>query len=84
SLLSIFISFLPVYLTYRGVTPAQIGILIGVGSFIGILSQPFWGMVSDRYKTIKRVILFTLGFSIVAGVLLFISAPFYLLFLLVG
>lgn len=84
SLLSIFISFLPVYLTYRGVTPAQIGILIGVGSFIGILSQPFWGMVSDRYKTIKRVILVTLGFSIVAGVLLFISAPFYMLFVLVG
>ena len=43
SLLSIFISFLPVYLTYRGITPAQIGVLIGAGSFIGILSQPFWG-----------------------------------------
>ncbi|WP_198430859.1 MFS transporter, partial [Rhodococcus rhodochrous] len=48
SLLSIFISFLPVYLAFRGVSPAQIGILIGMGSFIGILSQPFWGMVSDR------------------------------------
>lgn len=84
SLLSIFISFLPVYLTYRGITPAQIGILIGTGSFIGILSQPFWGMVSDRYKTIKRVILLTLALSIVAGVLLFISVPFSALFLLVG
>ncbi|EJL47721.1 putative transporter YwbF [Brevibacillus agri] len=84
SLLSIFISFLPVYLTYRGITPAQIGVLIGAGSFIGILSQPFWGMMSDRYKTIRRIILLTLGLSIAAGVLLFTSASFFALFLLVG
>ncbi|RNB56992.1 MFS transporter [Brevibacillus gelatini] len=84
SLLSIFISFLPVYLTYRGVTPAQIGVLIGAGSFIGILSQPFWGMVSDRYKTIKRIILLTLGLSIAAGILLFTSTSLLVLFLLVG
>lgn len=84
SLLSIFISFLPVYLTYRGVTPAQIGVLIGAGSFIGILSQPFWGMVSDRYKTLKRIILLTLGLSIAAGILLFTSTSLLVLFLLVG
>lgn len=84
SLLSIFISFLPVYLSFRGVTPAQIGVLIGAGSFIGILSQPFWGMVSDRTKTIKRVILATLGLSIVSGIGLFTTTPFFALFLLVG
>ena len=84
SLLSIFISFLPVYLSFRGVTPAQIGALIGAGSFIGILSQPFWGMVSDRTKTIKRVILATLGLSIVSGIGLFTTTPFFALFLLVG
>jgi Nucleoside H+ symporter. len=84
SLLSIFISFLPVYLSFRGVTPAQIGVLIGAGSFIGILSQPFWGMVSDRTKTIKRVILVTLGLSIVSGIALFTTTPFFALFLLVG
>ena len=84
SLLSIFISFLPVYLSFRGVTPAQIGVLIGAGSFIGILSQPFWGMVSDRTKTIKRVILATLGLSIVSGIGLFSATPFFALFLLVG
>ncbi|MGM0713508.1 MFS transporter [Brevibacillus parabrevis] len=84
SLLSIFISFLPVYLSFRGVTLAQIGALIGAGSFIGILSQPFWGMVSDRTKTIKRVILATLGLSIVSGIGLFTTTPFFALFLLVG
>ncbi|MDF2679957.1 MAG: transporter [Brevibacillus sp.] len=84
SLLSIFISFLPVYLTFRGVTPGQIGMMVGFGSFVGILSQPFWGMVSDKYKTIKRVILFTLGASIAAGMFLFTTDHFSFLFLLVG
>ena len=71
-------------MSFRGVTPAQIGVLIGAGSFIGILSQPFWGMVSDRTKTIKRVILVTLGLSIVSGIALFTTTPFFALFLLVG
>lgn len=84
SLLSIFISFLPVYLTHRNVSPGEIGMMIGVGSFVGILSQPFWGMVSDRYKTIKRIILLTLGASIAVGMLLFTTMHFSLLFLLVA
>ncbi|MED1796161.1 MFS transporter [Brevibacillus nitrificans] len=84
SLLSIFISFVPVYLTFRGVTPGEIGMMVGFGSFIGILSQPFWGMVSDKYKTIKRIILLTLGASILVGMMLFTTNHFSLLFLLVG
>lgn len=58
--------------------------MVGFGSFVGILSQPFWGMVSDKYKTIKRVILLTLGASIAMGMLLFTTDHFSLLFLLVG
>ncbi|WP_419878806.1 MFS transporter [Brevibacillus centrosporus] len=84
SLLSIFISFVPVYLTFRGVTPGEIGMMVGFGSFIGILSQPFWGLVSDKYKTIKRIILLTLGASILVGMTLFTTNHFSLLFLLVG
>jgi PPP family 3-phenylpropionic acid transporter len=40
-------------------------------------------MVSDKYKTIKRIILITLGISIAVGLLLFTSAQFLALFLLV-
>ncbi|QQE73414.1 MFS transporter [Brevibacillus composti] len=84
SLLSVFISFLPVYLSYRAVSPSDIGLLVGIGSFIGILSQPFWGMISDRRKTIKKVILLTLGLSLLVGFVLFQSSELWLLFLLVG
>ncbi|WP_231558792.1 MFS transporter [Brevibacillus thermoruber] len=84
SLLAVFISFLPVYLTFRGVSPAQIGVLIGMGSFVGILSQPLWGMVSDRYKTIKKIVLLTLGISVAVGFALFQSVHPAAFFLLVG
>lgn len=84
SILSMFISFLPVYLSFRGITPGELGLLIGVGSFIGILSQPFWGMQSDKAKTIKRVILLTVACSVAIGFLLFTSTQFLVLLILVA
>jgi PPP family 3-phenylpropionic acid transporter len=84
SVLAIFLSFLPVYLSSQNISPAQIGMMMGIGSFIGILSQPFWGMISDKYKTIRKVILFTLGISVVVGAVLFQAAGAFPLFLLVG
>jgi PPP family 3-phenylpropionic acid transporter len=84
SLLAIFISFLPIYLADRGLSHAQIGLLIGTGSLIGILSQPFWGMISDSYKTIKKIILVTLGISVVVGFAVFELSHFSVLFTLVA
>lgn len=84
SLLSIFISFLPVYLSTQGIATSQIGVIIGIGAFIGILSQPFWGVISDKYKTIKKVILLTLGISIAIGALLFQTSSFLPLMVLVS
>ncbi|WP_236693008.1 MFS transporter [Aneurinibacillus tyrosinisolvens] len=83
SLLAVFISFLPVYLSSQGVSTARIGVLLGTGSFIGILSQPLWGMISDKYKTIKKVLGITLGFSLCTGFVLFQSIQFLSLFLFV-
>lgn len=84
SILSMFISFLPVYLSFRGIAPGELGLLVGVGSFIGILSQPFWGMLSDKAKTLKRIILLTVGCSVVIGFLLFTSTEFLVLLFLVA
>ncbi|MGB8957000.1 MAG: MFS transporter [Tumebacillaceae bacterium] len=84
SLLSIFISFLPVYLTSRGMSMAETGMMIGTGSFIGILSQPFWGYQSDKYRTVKKVLLLTLSLATVTGAVLFSAKEFAYLFPLVG
>lgn len=67
SLLSLFISFLPVYLAARGISATEIGGLIGTGALIGILSQPFWSYQSDKHRTVKKVLLLTLGLSALIG-----------------
>ncbi|ARU60289.1 MFS transporter [Tumebacillus avium] len=84
SLLSLFISFLPVYLSERGVTAGEIGAIIGTGSLIGILSQPFWGYVSDRTRTVKKVLLFTLGLSVLLGTTAFSLPQGVWLFVLIA
>ncbi|TDK61029.1 hypothetical protein E2K98_15095 [Bacillus salipaludis] len=42
-------TFLPVYFQEEQLTGTQIGWLMAVGPFSSLLSQPFWGYISDRY-----------------------------------
>ena len=73
SLFALFISFLPVYCERIGISGTQIGFIIGFGSIISIFSQPFWGMVSDKFRTIKSVLLLILTISILIGTFLYQS-----------
>lgn len=84
SLLAIFISFLPVYLFAQDLPASQIGIIISAGAFIGVLSQPFWGVISDKYKTVRKIILLTLLLSVIIGFAMFQASTFLILMLLTG
>lgn len=68
---TIIISFLPVYLKAKGLSGTEIGWILAVGPFAAILAQPFWGYMSDKYKTIKKILLI-----LVIG-LLFTSVLFF-------
>ncbi len=81
ALLAMFIPFLPVYLDEQGLDPAQIGFIIGTGGFVTIIAQPLWGMISDRTKTIRKVLLILLLCSAVTGYFLFDSSSFVMLVL---
>ncbi|KRF11103.1 MFS transporter [Paenibacillus sp. Soil787] len=81
ALLAMFVSFLPVYLDAQGLPATKIGLIIGTGGFIAIFSQPLWGMISDRTKTIKKVMLLLLGSSTIVGYLLYASSSFIVLLL---
>ncbi|WP_379138412.1 MFS transporter [Paenibacillus sp. sgz500958] len=76
ALLAMFIPFLPVYLDGQGLNPAQIGFIIGTGGFVTIIAQPLWGMISDRTKTIRKVLLVLLIGSAVLGYLLYDSTSY--------
>jgi MFS transporter, PPP family, 3-phenylpropionic acid transporter len=80
-LLAIFIPFLPVYLAEQGLKPGQIGFIVGTGGFVTIITQPLWGMISDKSKTIRKVLLILILFSSIIGYLLYDSSSYLLLIL---
>ncbi|KAA1191280.1 MFS transporter [Paenibacillus sp. B2(2019)] len=81
ALLAMFIPFLPVYLGEQGLNPAQIGFIIGTGGFVTIIAQPLWGMISDKTRTIRKVLLILLLCSAVTGYFLFDSSSYVRLIL---
>ncbi|MGE8017368.1 MFS transporter [Peribacillus frigoritolerans] len=80
-LLAIFIPFLPVYLADQGLRPAQIGFIIGTGGFVTLITQPLWGMISDKTRTIRKVLLLLIFFSGVIGYFLYDSSSYLQLIL---
>ncbi|TQR19855.1 MFS transporter [Psychrobacillus vulpis] len=75
-LLAMFIPFLPIYLAEQGLDPGQIGFIIGTGGFVTIIAQPLWGMISDKIRTIRKVLLVLLFFSTVMGYFLYDSSGY--------
>jgi len=61
--------FLPVYFTHKGLHPGQIGTILAGASFVAIFAQPFWGFVSDKQKTVKKILLLCMfaGFFLSIG-----------------
>jgi MFS transporter, PPP family, 3-phenylpropionic acid transporter len=65
--------FLPVYFSSRNLTFTQIGIAFAINSIIGVLLQPLWGYLSDKYLNKKKTLGIALLFNMVA-VILFLKA----------
>lgn len=73
--------YLPLYFQFQGLSIGEIGIAMGLGSFISIFSQPFWGLVSDRFKTIKKVLATILILGSLVSIPLFSSTTIGLVIL---
>lgn len=71
SLFVVTLYFLPLYLQQRGLSVAQVGLVVSIGAVVSIAAQPFWGIVSDRRRTVKGVLAGLLAVSLAAGTALF-------------
>ena len=53
---SVYAPFLSAYYATRGISAAQIGVLLAVGPVVSILIQPLWAWLSDHTGRRKRVL----------------------------
>src|SRR5699024_9494410 len=74
---TIIISFLPIYLDFKGLSGTEIGWVLAIGPLASIISQLFWGFLSDKYRTVKWVLIMTF-----IGMLIFIINDFIFIFIL--
>ncbi|MGM8212092.1 MFS transporter [Virgibacillus sp. W0430] len=68
---TIIISFLPLYLKFKGLTGTEIGWVLAIGPLASIFSQPFWGYMSDKYKTIKRMLFICVIGLLISSIIFF-------------
>lgn len=64
--------YLTVYLESMGFAPTEIGRVAAINSAVGIFAAPFWGMVADKIRSVKKVFLL----CILTGSLLWAMVPF--------
>ena len=75
------------FLQYKGYEPIQIGTLISLFTLMGVFGQLFIGYFCSKFKTIKKVFLFALFITIIAGTFSFLfqkSIYFYIVFFILG
>ncbi|MFD2760235.1 MFS transporter [Lentibacillus juripiscarius] len=68
---TIILSFLPLYLKDKGLNGTEVGWVLAVGPLAAIASQPVWGYLSDKYKTIKGVLLICIIGLLISSIVFF-------------
>ena len=59
----IFGGYVTVFLQSIGFNPQQVGTISALNSGVGIFASPFWGMLSDKIRSLKKVIIIALTTS---------------------
>lgn len=66
--------YLTVFMQNKGMAASTIGIINAVNSGVAIISVPFWGIVSDKLQSIKKVFIITLMSSMILFPLIALSS----------
>nr|XP_054754583.1 major facilitator superfamily domain-containing protein 6-like [Lytechinus pictus] len=66
--------FLPVYMSYVGLNPVQIGVVTGIEPFIGMFSSPLCGSLADKFSMHRFIMVSSIiGTGLVYGSGVFVS-----------
>ncbi|UUZ93865.1 MFS transporter [Paenibacillus sp. P25] len=81
---AIITTYFPLYFGWRGFSTIQIGLLYSVGPMIGIAANLFWGFMSDKFRTVKKVLSLILLGQLILALLMFRTDSFGLLMVLMA
>lgn len=76
---AVFGPFITVYLEEKGLSAEQIGVITGINSFVIILSQPLWGIVSDRMQSTRKTLVLCVFFQAVFAMSLLFASDMFLI-----
>lgn len=68
---TIIISYLPLYLKHKDLTSTEVGWVLAIGPLATILAQPFWGYLSDKYQTVKKILVICISGMLIASIIFF-------------
>ena len=54
------LGYLTVFLQDIGMDASQIGTITAVNSVVGMVASPFWGVVSDKLRSLRKTLLICL------------------------
>lgn len=77
-------TFLPLYFQDKALTSTEIGWLMAIGPLTSLFFQPFFGYMSDKYKTIKRMLFICLAGVLISSLIMFQVQGFLLLLIVCG
>ncbi|WP_163537874.1 MFS transporter [Gracilibacillus sp. YIM 98692] len=72
--------FFPLFLYYRGFSSFEIGLILGIAPMVSIVAQPFFGFISDKYKTIKGLLILLYFCVIAVSFSIFFVGDFFIVF----
>jgi PPP family 3-phenylpropionic acid transporter len=82
--MAVIVSYFPLYFDYKGYSKLQIGMLYAIGPLIGMMSNLLWGFISDKYQTVKKVLMVLLTGQLITALLIFNTDWFALLYIFMG
>lgn len=79
----LYIPFLSSFLTLKGLSPGQVGIVIATFPLMSILTVPLWTRFSDRQDD-KKITIYILGIAVPISCFLFYLFNSFISFLICG
>lgn len=78
--MGIVVTFFPLYFDFKGYSKIQIGLLYAIGPLIGIATNLLWGFLSDRFQTIKKIMIILILGQLITAIMVFTAGWFSLLY----